>query len=100
MAMRFQVKNTTAGQPSWWLISSNGQTVAWVGETFDSTTNHPCPGKPVRDQRPWRSGRVHGHASTIQLATASASGPSRSARLARTHDCTETSCSTESAGYR
>ena len=39
MAMRFDVKNTTAGQPSWWLISSNGQTVAWAGETFDSTAN-------------------------------------------------------------
>lgn len=37
--MKFVVNNTTGGQPSWWLYSSNGQMVAWAGETFASTYN-------------------------------------------------------------
>ncbi|MEW5809631.1 MAG: DUF1508 domain-containing protein [Actinomycetota bacterium] len=37
--MKFVVRNTTGGQPSWWLYSSNGQMVAWAGETFASTYN-------------------------------------------------------------
>lgn len=50
--------------------------------------------------RPQRSSRSHGHASAIHSATASASGPSSSARSARTQDCTTTSCSSEGEGYR
>jgi uncharacterized protein YegP (UPF0339 family) len=39
MAMRFSVGNDTAGKPSWWLYGSNGQLVAWAGETFASIAN-------------------------------------------------------------
>lgn len=39
MAMRFSVGNNTAGKPSWWLYGSNGEMVAWAGETF-STSFH------------------------------------------------------------
>lgn len=37
--MRFQVANNTAGKPSWWLYGSNGEMVAWAGETFASLSN-------------------------------------------------------------
>lgn len=37
--MRFSVGVSEAGKPSWWLYSSNGQQVAWAGETFASSTN-------------------------------------------------------------
>jgi uncharacterized protein YegP (UPF0339 family) len=39
MAMRFTVGDTSGGEPSWWLYSSNGEMVAWAGETFASTSN-------------------------------------------------------------
>jgi len=39
MAMRFSVNNNTAGKPSWWLYGSNGEQVAWAGETFASMSN-------------------------------------------------------------
>jgi uncharacterized protein YegP (UPF0339 family) len=39
MAMEFKVLNDTGGNPSWWLYSSNGQLVAWAGESFASTSN-------------------------------------------------------------
>src|SRR5262245_43863706 len=44
-------------------------------------------------QRPGRCTRSHGHSAASQAATASASGPSISAWLARTHDWTVTSAS-------
>ncbi len=37
--MQFKVTNTQGGLPSWWLYSSNGQLVAWAGETFASSSN-------------------------------------------------------------
>lgn len=37
--MRFDVKADKGGNYSWWLISSNGQTVAWAGESFASKSN-------------------------------------------------------------
>lgn len=37
--MQFKVTTTTNGAPSWWLYSSNGQMVAWAGETFSSIAN-------------------------------------------------------------
>lgn len=37
--MEFKVLNTQGGEPSWWLYSSNGQMVAWAGETFASSSN-------------------------------------------------------------
>ena len=37
--MRFSVGQNSAGKPSWWLYSGNGQTVAWAGETFASASN-------------------------------------------------------------
>lgn len=37
--MRFSVGTNKAGEPSWWLYSSNGEKVAWAGETFASTPN-------------------------------------------------------------
>jgi len=37
--MRFLVTNDQAGKPSWWLYASNGQMVAWAGESFASMTN-------------------------------------------------------------
>lgn len=37
--MYFRVDNNSGGQPSWWLYSSNGQMVAWAGESFASTSN-------------------------------------------------------------
>lgn len=36
---RFEVGNTQAGQPSWWLYAGNNEMVAWAGETFASTYN-------------------------------------------------------------
>lgn len=36
---RFQVGNTQAGQPSWWLYPGNNEMVAWAGETFASNSN-------------------------------------------------------------
>lgn len=36
---RFQVGNTQAGQPSWWLYAGNNEMVAWAGETFASAHN-------------------------------------------------------------
>ena len=37
--MRFDVKANKAGEYSWWLISGNGQTVAWAGEAYASKSN-------------------------------------------------------------
>jgi uncharacterized protein YegP (UPF0339 family) len=37
--MEFKVLNDQGGNPSWWLYSSNGQLVAWAGESFASTYN-------------------------------------------------------------
>jgi len=37
--MRFDVKADKGGNYSWWLISSNGQTVAWAGESYASKSN-------------------------------------------------------------
>ncbi|RQP13102.1 MAG: DUF1508 domain-containing protein [Microbacteriaceae bacterium] len=37
--MRFEIKADKGGNYSWWLISSNGQTVAWAGESFASKSN-------------------------------------------------------------
>ena len=37
--MEFKVLNTQGGEPSWWLYSSNGQIVAWAGESFASSSN-------------------------------------------------------------
>ncbi|WP_427869550.1 YegP family protein [Leucobacter luti] len=37
--MRFLVENTAGGNPSWWLIASNGEKVAYAGETFASMSN-------------------------------------------------------------
>jgi len=37
--MRFEVKSTQGGQPSWWLYGGNNRMVAWAGETFASTSN-------------------------------------------------------------
>ena len=39
VVVRFRVENTAGGNPSWWLHSSNGQQVAWAGETFASLSN-------------------------------------------------------------
>jgi uncharacterized protein YegP (UPF0339 family) len=36
---RFEVGNTRADKPSWWLYASNNEMVAWAGETFASTYN-------------------------------------------------------------
>lgn len=36
---RFQVGNTQAGEPSWWLYAGNNEMVAWAGETFASNSN-------------------------------------------------------------
>ncbi len=53
-----------------------------------------------RSQRPQRSTRSHGQSVASQRATASASGTSRSALSALTHDCAVTSHSSEDVGYR
>lgn len=37
--MRFEVKNTQNGLPSWWLYGGNNRMVAWAGETFASASN-------------------------------------------------------------
>ncbi|QEO09345.1 DUF1508 domain-containing protein [Protaetiibacter larvae] len=37
--MQFEVKADKGGHYSWWLIASNGQTVAWAGESFASKSN-------------------------------------------------------------
>lgn len=37
--MRFEVKADKGDNYSWWLISSNGQTVAWAGESYASKSN-------------------------------------------------------------
>ena len=37
--MRFEVKADKGDNYSWWLISGNGQTVAWAGESFASKSN-------------------------------------------------------------
>lgn len=39
MSWRFEVGNTKAGTPSWWLYAGNNEMVAWAGETFASTYN-------------------------------------------------------------
>lgn len=40
MSLEFKVLNTqNSGEPAWWLYSSNGQMVAWSGETFASSSN-------------------------------------------------------------
>ena len=49
-------------------------------------------------QRPGRCTRPHGHSAASQAATASASGTSSSAWLARTHDWIVTSASADSEG--
>lgn len=38
-AMRFSVGKNTGGAFSWWLYASNGEQVAWAGETFYSESN-------------------------------------------------------------
>jgi uncharacterized protein YegP (UPF0339 family) len=35
----FKVGDTRGGDASWWLYGSNGEKVAWAGETFASTAN-------------------------------------------------------------
>lgn len=37
--MKFVIDKTAGGDDSWWLYSSNGQMVAWAGETFASASN-------------------------------------------------------------
>lgn len=37
--MRFEVKADKGGNYSWWLTASNGQLVAWAGESFASKSN-------------------------------------------------------------
>ncbi|MCS0498770.1 YegP family protein [Protaetiibacter mangrovi] len=37
--MRFDVKADAGGHFSWWLLSGNGQQVAWAGESFASKSN-------------------------------------------------------------
>lgn len=37
--MRFEVRANKGDDHSWWLVSSNGQTVAWAGESFASKSN-------------------------------------------------------------
>ena len=37
--VRFEVKAGSGGEYSWWLVASNGQTVAWAGESFASKSN-------------------------------------------------------------
>jgi uncharacterized protein YegP (UPF0339 family) len=37
--VRFEVKADKGDNYSWWLVSSNGQTVAWAGESFASKSN-------------------------------------------------------------
>lgn len=37
--MYFRVENDAGGNPTWKLYSSNGQLVAWAGETFYTTYN-------------------------------------------------------------
>src|SRR5690606_41337394 len=37
--VQFEVKPDSGGNYSWWLSSSNGQTVAWAGESFASKSN-------------------------------------------------------------
>jgi uncharacterized protein len=37
--MRFSVGATQSGDYTWWLYASNGQLVAWAGETFASQAN-------------------------------------------------------------
>lgn len=37
--MRFEVKANKGGEYSWWLVASNGQTVAWAGEAYASKSN-------------------------------------------------------------
>jgi len=37
--VQFEVKADSGGNYSWWLSSSNGQTVAWAGESFASKSN-------------------------------------------------------------
>jgi uncharacterized protein YegP (UPF0339 family) len=37
--VRFEVKADAGGHYSWWLVASNGQNVAWAGESFASKSN-------------------------------------------------------------
>lgn len=39
MAMRFEAGPNRGGSYSWWLYSSNGEQVAWSGETFPTAHN-------------------------------------------------------------
>src|SRR5690606_14980143 len=81
-----------------------------ISSMSDRNAAASIPGRPRRRAtrpstsrtllRPKRTGRSQGHASAIHSATTSASGRSRSARSARTQDCTTTSCSSEGEGYR
>jgi uncharacterized protein len=35
----FKAENDKGGHPTWWLYSSNGEMVAWAGESFASLSN-------------------------------------------------------------
>lgn len=37
--MKFVVTTTSIGSPTWKLVASNGEMVAWAGESFDSDSN-------------------------------------------------------------
>lgn len=39
MSLRFSIQPTQNAQWSWWLYASNGEMVAWAGETFVSSPN-------------------------------------------------------------
>lgn len=39
MSLRFSINPTQNGQWSWWLYATNGEMVAWAGETFVSSSN-------------------------------------------------------------
>jgi len=47
--MKFQIYADTAGKYRWRLVSSNGQTVASSGESFDSKSNARRAAENVRD---------------------------------------------------
>lgn len=79
-----------------WLVWSRGRRAGSRGRCS------PRPGAmfAVASQRPQRSTRSQGQSVASQRATASASGTSRLALSARTHDRTVTSQSSEREGYR
>ncbi len=98
--MRFEVRDTKGGEPSWWLYSGNGQMVAWAGESFASASNAKRSAKAFKAGAEaarydiyqdagghwrWRAWRSSAKVATSGESFASQSNAERAAHNVRDH---------------